>query len=55
MVLHPHLLKFINPWSIKKAKLGETSLDVVHKSYEGSIEIAVSLAVQEKNTEICPD
>lgn len=54
MALPPHLPKFINPWSIKKAKLGETSLDVVHKSYEGSIEITASLAVQEKNTEMFP-
>lgn len=53
MALPPHPPKFINPWRIKKAELGETSLDVVQKSYEGNIETTSSLAVQGKNTEIC--
>lgn len=48
MALPPHPPKFINPWRIKKAELGETSLDVVQKSYEGNIETTFSLAVQGK-------
>lgn len=54
MALPPHPPKFINPWWIKKAELGETSLDVVQKRYEGNIETTSSLAVQGKNTEFFP-
>lgn len=49
----PHPPTFINPWWIKKAELGETSLDVV-QNYEGNIETTSSLTVRGKNTEICP-
>lgn len=54
MALPTHPPKFINPWWIKKAEVGDTSLDVVQKSYEGNIETISSLAVQGKNTETCP-
>lgn len=54
MALPPHTPKFINPWWIKKAELGEASLDVVQESYGGNIETTSSLAVQGKNTEIRP-
>lgn len=49
MALPPHPPTFINPWWIKKAELGESSLDVVQKSYEGNIETTSSLTVWGKN------